>query len=827
MAEKDFSPLTQAVVRGLNDKLYEKRKTAALEVERLVREAVACGDMKQVARIATILTDEFAVSHNPNSRKGGLIGLAATAIALGKHINDHLSQLVPPVLACFCDQDSRVRYYACEALYNISKASRGKLLMFFNRIFDGLSKLAADPDPNVKNGAELLDRLMKDIVAESSSFNIEAFMDLLRERIYTSNPFVRQFLVSWVRALDSVPQFDVIPHLPVFIDGLFVILSDDSKEIRKMCQAVLGELLSGVKQYKGTVSYAAMINIIALHSQSTDQLIQLTAVQWMKEFLHLAGRRLLPYTSSMLAAILPCVSYTDERQQIHDAAMAANQLLLSLIGPDDDKVTAADLLQMNDSSPNSCSTPTTPASSDTVVEESASVTTEQSMSQASPPTSPPPEEECLLHLQSVVDILTVQLLHKSVETRSAGLRWMLHLHLKTPKKIFILGTQLFPVLLKTLSDTSDKVVLLALEMLAELSSSHAEQELSDLCHPSDQQKLSGEGGNGPAADASPASPKSVAETSAAAGTGGRAATEREHGSAQGPSTTLRRSLSGMQLSTESVSRLAEIVLPTLKSCGSDSRLTIFFTRLICSLLSLFSTDRHLLDKRGSFIIRQLCLLLHPKDVYCALASVLSQEEDLHFASVMVQHLNSILLTSGELFDLREEVKKTPTKESCIMFSTMFRSWSHSAVATLSLCLLAQAYRPASQLVRTFGDLDVTVNLLTEIDRLVQMIESPIFTHVRLHLLEPHRCRHLVTTLYGILLLLPQTSAFQKLHQRLQCIPTGIAIADTDSTLPMNDLGESQVQLLTAVDFDALQKHFSELQARHTLASRPTYRRMVS
>ena len=34
MAEKDFLPLTQNVVRGLNDKLYEKRKTAALEIER-------------------------------------------------------------------------------------------------------------------------------------------------------------------------------------------------------------------------------------------------------------------------------------------------------------------------------------------------------------------------------------------------------------------------------------------------------------------------------------------------------------------------------------------------------------------------------------------------------------------------------------------------------------------------------------------------------------------------------------------------------------------------------------------------------------------------
>jgi hypothetical protein len=32
-------------------------------------------------------------------------------------------QIVPPVLSSFLDQDSRVRYYACEALYNIAKVS--------------------------------------------------------------------------------------------------------------------------------------------------------------------------------------------------------------------------------------------------------------------------------------------------------------------------------------------------------------------------------------------------------------------------------------------------------------------------------------------------------------------------------------------------------------------------------------------------------------------------------------------------------------------------------------------------------------------------------
>ena len=32
--EKDFAPLTPNIVRALNDKLYEKRKVAALEIEK-------------------------------------------------------------------------------------------------------------------------------------------------------------------------------------------------------------------------------------------------------------------------------------------------------------------------------------------------------------------------------------------------------------------------------------------------------------------------------------------------------------------------------------------------------------------------------------------------------------------------------------------------------------------------------------------------------------------------------------------------------------------------------------------------------------------------
>ena len=53
----------------------------------------------------------------------------------------HLPELVQPVLTCFEDQDARVRYYACESLYNISKVARGAILVFFNSIFEGLCKV--------------------------------------------------------------------------------------------------------------------------------------------------------------------------------------------------------------------------------------------------------------------------------------------------------------------------------------------------------------------------------------------------------------------------------------------------------------------------------------------------------------------------------------------------------------------------------------------------------------------------------------------------------------------------------------------------------------
>jgi vacuole morphology and inheritance protein 14 len=97
-----------------------------------------------------------------------------------------------------------------------------------------------------------------------------------------------------------------------------------------------------------------------------------------------------------------------------------------------------------------------------------------------------------------------------------------------------------------------------------------------------------------------------------------------------------------------------------------------------NLLELFSTDRRLLDFRGSLIIRQLCLNLNTERIYRKFAEIIEKEEvcstpayvvwfwlilrqDLEFASVIVQKLNIILITSPELADFRKRLKSLETR----------------------------------------------------------------------------------------------------------------------------------------------------------------------
>lgn len=87
----------------------------------------------------------------------------------------------------------------------------------------------------------------------------------------------------------------------------------------------------------------------------------------------------------------------------------------------------------------------------------------------------------------------------------------------------------------------------------------------------------------------------------------------------------------------------------------------YFANFMVNLLQLFSTDRKLLETRGNLIIRQLCLSLSPERIYRTLADCIEKEEDVEFASIMVQNLNNNLITAPQLADVRKRLRNLETK----------------------------------------------------------------------------------------------------------------------------------------------------------------------
>jgi vacuole morphology and inheritance protein 14 len=751
----EASPLPPIVQRSLGDRSNEKRKNAALEIEALVKSLTEAGNFAVVGAVIAVLAKDFCNSMNSNYRKGGLVGLAAAAIGLQSATGSFLHVLLPPVLHLIDDPEARVRYYATESIYNIAKVSRQSILAYFNPIFEGLAKLYADVDVDCKNGANLLDRLIKDIVteAETESFQVDQFLPVMQNYIRRTNPYIRQLIVGWITLLDSLPDISMLDYLQDFLDGLFNFLSDTNREIRQAADSALSDFLRELSVSQ-VLEFGPIISILVSQCQSKERLNRLTAITWLAELTHhpySGGDALLPYSPEILSAILYCIS--DMEREIRLVAERTNDDLLQFVR----------------------------------------------------------ETKGQFELRPLLDALTKQLLEKEdVPTKMASLRWINMLMEKRMHEMQVFTVDLLPVLLRTLSDPSDAVVLLDLQVLSRISLAAGSR--------------SGE-----------ANPPVVAASS---------------------STLFSASDGALDESIDQP-------LPVHRDASSSLDLEeAQFQLVLNAILKLFAQDRHLLETRGSLIIRKLCVLLNAKSVYIRMAETLSsyefaernqnENEDpsstLQFISTMVQTLNLILLTASELDDLRSILANSfednnagvanghnrslsttssiESEEDGNVFATLFHCWCHNPVSTFSLCLLAKAYDLSFALVKRFSDMeDITVGFLMQIDKLVHLLESPIFIHLRLQLLNVEAPYHaqLLKSIYGILMCLPQGDAFRLLNDRLTTVCNlrenlGISSSSVHS-IEFDTAGNGPQSIVSkrGLDMDKLLARFDTVMDRHVEA----------
>lgn len=711
--------IDQNLQRALSDRIYDKRKPAALQLEQLVRKAIEQDNMELVEGVITELSRDFAYAlRHPNYRNGGLIGLAGVAIALGQEgLPTYLDDIIQPILACFGDADARVRYYACESLYNVAKIAKGEILAYFNEIFDALCKLTADVEESVRNGANLVDQLLRDIVVETAStylyvvdseppvvpspveqpegpegptlqkkpdpshrecsFSLDKFIPLLVERIYVLNPATRMFLVQWITLLDSIPDIELIKFLPQFLEGLLLFLTDTHKDVRVFTKNCLDGLLKEIK---------SIAEVKRKHTSDRAE-HELSGKSGVEAGLYEVGQDTIISYAEILDILL------GKMDPLHDETQP---VILDWIegildvSPSDVLAKLSSLISV-----------LLPALND-----------EQSELRKAGNCLNDKLLGMLANHSDVIDsAATVSALGKHLDsqekvTRLAALQWLTALYSAREKPAIILSPSysyddLLVKLLAPLGDPSDEVVSQDLELL------------------------------------------------------------------------------GLMLR------------------DSDKK---EFQSFVEQLVETFEDSQQLFTHRGKFICLQLCLQLSPERIFRAFAEIVASQDsrdtgESGFACLLIQNLNSILLTAPELHSFRNQLTQLNTEEGIDLFTTLFRSWKKNSVATLALCLLAQAYDHAYDVLEIIAAEDLTVSTLIRIDKLVQLLEGPVFAPLRMHLLQPAKYHYLYKTLYGLLMVLPQSKAFTVLRARLSSVSAFAQLPPPVCSASKQDNNEVDWQML--------------------------------
>lgn len=93
------------------------------------------------------------------------------------------------------------------------------------------------------------------------------------------------------------------------------MLDDSTTEIQRLCESLLNQFLKGIRNDPKAVDLPAMTNILIGHAQSSNELIQATAIRWISEFVQWSGPQMLQYTHGILTAILPCLAYDESKKR--------------------------------------------------------------------------------------------------------------------------------------------------------------------------------------------------------------------------------------------------------------------------------------------------------------------------------------------------------------------------------------------------------------------------------------------------------------------------------------------------------------------------------
>ncbi|CAH2353148.1 vacuole morphology and inheritance protein 14 [[Candida] railenensis] len=909
--------LDSSLIKDLSNHIYEKRKATAFQIESFTKAALSKEDTQTIFKIIRELTE--LTNNGTNSAKmGAITALGSVSVALGSiFIAFFLDEIVKPIFATFRDTDARVRYYACESLYNIAKIARGEILLYFNEVFDILCILVTDTESSVKNAADILDRLIKDIVSAKSTnyvsilqqpkaenetlnipshiidpksgdafqvnqvqdtkmaFSLPKFIPTLLERMYTIDPFAKKFLISWLELFDDIPALELITFLPNILEPLLKFLSNNApSDVRIETQNVLNTFL---KEIKGIQKVKIEVKRKALLKEKENE-----ERKRIEE-----GKKSVP--PSISSTSVEGEAKNDKEKVLEESTIEDGNIdgVLSdldniSIKSNSTAIVKKDYQQQHQEIQNT--------EEDYDVDGDIFVNGQDIfidypkiidilLSFIRFPTGKPGEKindtsnenhetyleilfTVLKWLQEILDINPTSFIKlfpdcvaitlKNIEISDKNSDFDLRNHFLK----FNLDLQGFLFDLNEANKAREKIVEREKNSNVKEGDKGAEEKKEDKLDTSVPVSVSSSSTESkPKAAEVKLSLDDSFLTSDASLKGINSEMYDEFTEFQ-LNKTLQTIMNECFTSSNELSRITsldwliflystnpssffeeidgegktKIDLTALLRSSTDSSNEVilkvlqllskisetnqdFFKSFMVELITFFEKEisenesisfvhpqyhpqqvhsqSSLTRDKIEFIIRKLCVTLDSEKIFKTLAEVLIKMNNfnLDFLYMITVTLNNILLTTQELTRFRKKLKNLDFYkiEDWTLFATLFESWCHNAPSALSLCLLTSNYELAFLIIKNLSESEINFQLLTQLDILVQLLESPIFVKLRLQLLEPEKNPYLYKTLYGLLMILPQSSTFTSLKNRLSSVSHVNNLQSANSSIGQSNL----------------------------------------
>jgi hypothetical protein len=205
---------------------------------------------------------------------------------------DAVSFYLKIVIVIIIPHTQRVRYYATESLFNVTKIMPSLAVRHFFILFEILRSLYADVDLDVRSGAELLDKKLKEVIVgaiNSGSFSADACVPVFARFVYMRNKATKQLTLTWLREFgEKLVGAPILEFLHLFLGGIFAMVADPNTTIRQLAldflQSVLPKLLVTNEDFEDAqqrVDFDEILQSLVLTMEHPDPFVRKVAVYWL------------------------------------------------------------------------------------------------------------------------------------------------------------------------------------------------------------------------------------------------------------------------------------------------------------------------------------------------------------------------------------------------------------------------------------------------------------------------------------------------------------------------------------------------------------------